>query len=96
LTLTSLYEEDLEHAQHYVRYRIEAKWKWPYLLSGVLLAGLFGFCLTKPYLLPLAVPLAFATFRLARARQLQTAALSQLAMECAEPLGMLPVKKFPS
>jgi hypothetical protein len=94
LKLISVYEEDLERAQHYVRYRVETKWKPSYLLKSVLLAGLFGLCLSKIYLLPLALPLGFALFRLARARRIQSDAFSQLAMECAEPLGMVPVKDY--
>ncbi|MDB6020356.1 MAG: glycosyl transferase family 2 [Pedosphaera sp.] len=96
LTLASVYEEDLERARHFVRYRVQARWKPAYVLKGLFLAGLLGACLTKLFLLPLALPLAFAVFRLARARKIQTAALSQLAMECATPLGMVPVESFPS
>jgi hypothetical protein len=94
LRLISVYEEDLERAQHYVRYRVETHWKLSYLPKGILLAGLFGLCLSKVYLLPLAFVFAFGLFRLAHARRIQSAALSQLAMECAEPLGMVPVKNF--
>lgn len=92
LKLDSVYEEDLERARHYVRYRVTAKWKPSYLFKGLLLAGLFGFCLSKIYLLPVALPLGLALLRLAGGRRIQTAALSQLAMECAEPLGMIAVK----
>jgi hypothetical protein len=93
LTLTSVYEEDLEHAKHYVRYRIQAKWKPFSIFKGFLVAVLLGLCLTRMFLWPLAVPLGFAMYLLFRARRIQTAALSQLAMECAEPLGMVPVNK---
>jgi glycosyltransferase involved in cell wall biosynthesis len=94
LRLISVYEEDLERAQHYVRYRVETHWKLSYLPRSIVLAGLFALCLSKVYLLPLALPLGFALYRLACARGIQSAALSQLAMECAEPLGMIPVKNF--
>jgi GT2 family glycosyltransferase len=93
LTLTSVYEEDLEHAQHYVRYRIESKWKPFYLFQGILLAVLFDICLREIFFWPLALPLGFGLYRLIGARHNQTKALSQLAMECAEPLGMIPVKR---
>jgi hypothetical protein len=94
LTLTSVYEEDLEHARHYVRYRIEAKRKPWSLLQGFLLACLLLICLTKVYLWPLALPLAAALYWMARAPRIQTNALAQLAMECAEPLGMIPAKEL--
>jgi O-antigen biosynthesis protein len=93
LKLASVCEEDLEHAQFYVRYRIQATWKPWYVLQGVLLAVLLGCCLSKAFLWPLALPLVFGMFWLVRAKGTQTTALSQLAMECAEPRGMIPVKK---
>jgi glycosyltransferase involved in cell wall biosynthesis len=92
VSLTSVYEEDLERARHYVRYRVRAHWKASYLLKTTGLLVLFGLCLTKSFLLPLALMLAFSILRVVRGPKTQTAALSQLALECAEPLGMVPVK----
>jgi cellulose synthase/poly-beta-1,6-N-acetylglucosamine synthase-like glycosyltransferase len=93
LALSSVYEEDLEHAHHFVRYQISAKWKpWQRVQLGVLIA-LFGVCLSRFELLPLAAILLFGISRLIRAKAIQTAALSQLALECAEPLGMAPAEE---
>lgn len=92
LTLTSLCEEDLERGHHFVRYRIQSRWKPASLVKAALLIALSGFCLTKPFLLPLAIACSFAVVRILRARQTQTRAISQLALECGEPLGMTPVE----
>ena len=92
LNLASVYEEDLERAQHFVRYRVTATWKPSYLIKIGLLAVLLGWCLSRIYLWPIAAPLTFALVRLVRARKFQTIALAQLATECATPLGMIPVK----
>jgi hypothetical protein len=93
LQLYSVYEEDLERSQHYVRYRIASNWRPRAIVQIALLAALFACCALKVFLWPLALPLASAIFVTSRARQIQTAALSQLAIECAEPLGMTAVQK---
>jgi len=92
LSLTSVYEEDLERAQHFVRYRVGSQWKPMYLLYAAGFAILAGLCLTRIYLLPLALPWTLAVFRILSARRSQADALSQLAREVGDPLGMIPVE----
>lgn len=92
LSLTSVYEEDLERAQHFVRYRVVGQWKPEYLAYAAGFAVLAGLCLTRPYLLPLTIPWTLAVFRILSARRCQADALAQLAEEVAEPLGMIPVE----
>jgi glycosyltransferase involved in cell wall biosynthesis len=93
LRLTSVYEEDLQTTRHFIRYRVQGRWKARYLMKLAVVVALIGFCADRWYLLPLAVPLALAALRLLRARKAQTIALAQLALECAEPLGMHVVKE---
>ena len=92
LSLTSVYEEDLEHGRHYVRYQVRSQWKSRYLMLGGGFAVLAALCATQVYLLPLVVPWLLGAFRILGARQTQSDALSQLALEVAEPLGMVPVE----
>jgi glycosyltransferase involved in cell wall biosynthesis len=92
LAMLSVCEENLERAEHYVRYRIAAQWKPAQLVKLAGLIAVFGICAFQVYLLPLAAPLAYGIFRQIRAKQFQTAALSQLALECAGPIGMIPVE----
>jgi hypothetical protein len=92
LHFISVYEEHLQLAQHFVRYNITSRWKPSHLLKLAALLGLFAFCVSQVYLLPLAAPVLLAIIQMARASACQTAALSQLALECAEPLGMAPVE----
>lgn len=92
LRLTSVYEEDLERAQHFVRYRVVARWKASFFVQLGALLTLLALCLTQLYLWPVAIPLGLGIIRLLRAREFQTRALAQLAVECAEPLGMIAVQ----
>jgi len=93
LHFISVCEEHLQQSQHFVRYNITSRWKPSHLAKLAALLGLFAFCVSQAYLLPLAVPVLLAVIQMARASACQTAALSQLAMECAEPLGMSPVEE---
>jgi len=88
LKLTSVYEEHLEHARHYVRYRVEAKMKLhaPVVVAE-LMAALIGITQAL-YLAPLAIPIVVILVRYVRARKVMLAAVSQMAMECGWPVGM--------
>jgi O-antigen biosynthesis protein len=88
LKLTSVYEEILEHARHYLRYRITVKTK-PYapIVVAALMAALVGITQAL-YLAPLAVPVIFVLTRYVRARKLMLRAVSQMAMDCGWPIGM--------
>jgi glycosyltransferase involved in cell wall biosynthesis len=94
LKLTSVYEEDLERALHYIRYRVTAKMKLQApLVVGGLMAALVA--LTQAlYLAPLAVPIVFVLVRYVKARSLMTRAISQMAMECGWPIGMPKAKVY--
>lgn len=94
LLLSSVYEEDLERARHFVRYRVEAKMKaHAPLVVGGLMALLV--CLTQlPQLAPLSIPIIVILYRYVRARKIMTTAVSQMAMECGWPIGMPTAKKF--
>ena len=94
LKLCSVYEEDLQRALHYVRYRVEAKMKWQApVMVAALMAALVG--LTQVlYLAPLAVPLVLILWRYVHARQAMTEAVSQMAMECGWPIGMPKAKVY--
>lgn len=92
LKLRSTYEEILEHQQHLVRVRIDARLK-PH--APVLVATLMGVLIAFTqllYLAPLALPVGAVVYRYARARGTMIAAVSQMAMECGWPIGMPPAK----
>lgn len=94
LKLSSVYEEDLERALHYIRYRVSVKMR-PHapLVVGGLMAVLVA--LTQAlYLAPLAVPIVFVLSRYVGARKLMTRAVSQMAMECGWPVGMPKAKIY--
>ena len=94
LKLCSVYEEDLQRALHYVRYRVTAKMKLhaPFVVGGLMLL-LIG--LTQVlYLAPLAIPITFVLTRYVRARKLMIQAVSQMAMECGWPIGMPKAKSY--
>jgi hypothetical protein len=94
LKLTSVYEEDLERALHYVRYRVTVRMKThaPIGVGGLMLA-LIGITQAL-YLVPLAVPIAFVLSRYVGARKLMVQAVSQMAMDCGWPIGMPKAKAY--
>ena len=94
LTLTSVYEEHLEHSRHYVRYRVEAKMKpqAPLVVAG-LMAALIGITQAL-YLAPLAIPITVVLLRYVRARKQMIAAVSQMATDCGWPIGMPKTKYY--
>jgi len=92
LRLYSVYEEDLEHGQHYVRFRIEPRVKvWSLVLAGSLLALLVALATTPP-LWPLMLPVAGLLWLLAQSRRMMVAAAAQLAEEAGSPLRMIRVE----
>jgi GT2 family glycosyltransferase len=88
LFLTTVYEDDVEHATHYVRYRISSRMKWYMPLVVLGLGGAISAIWLAPWLLPLAVPLLFLLRKVAMARRTMTSALSQLTAEYGEAIGM--------
>lgn len=94
LKLCSVYEEDLQRALHYVRYRVTATMKpQAPLVVGGLMALLVG--LTQAlYLAPMALPIGVVLWRYVRARKTMTEAVSQMAMECGWPHGMPKAKVY--
>jgi glycosyltransferase involved in cell wall biosynthesis len=88
--LQSVCEEELKNNQHYVRYRVLAKWKPKTLACFVLfVTSLVAVIATD--LWPLLVPLGVFFFLVLRARWTLPRAISQLAVECGEGLGMTRV-----
>jgi len=62
------------------------------LCVGLLLLTFPAFALA-PYLLPLWIPATVLLNCFLRAKRVMTRSLSQLAVECGEPLGMTRVKE---
>jgi cellulose synthase/poly-beta-1,6-N-acetylglucosamine synthase-like glycosyltransferase len=90
--VTTVYEDDVAHTCHYVRYRITAQMKpLAPVMTLLTLALLFGVVL-QPWLLPLAVPVGLLLFKFLTARRTMTKAISQLVAENAEAVGMVPAK----
>ena len=92
LKLTSVYEEVLERAQHYVRYRVTVKTKlYTPVVVAALMAALIG--LTQAlYLAPLALPIVMVLRRYVQARKNMLQAVSQMAMDAGWPIGMTRAK----
>jgi hypothetical protein len=89
-----VYEEDLQRALHYVRFRIEPKMKLHApIVVALIMAALVG--LTQVlYLAPLALPLVWVLTRFVQARKQMVQAVSQMAMECGWPIGMPKAKVY--
>ncbi len=89
LQLCSVYEDDVEHGRHFVRYRVTARPKrWLPLVWLAMVSAVPGF-FWAPTLLPLALPLVVLMRAMAGVKCYMQSAISQLAAECAEPLGMI-------
>ncbi len=91
--LCSLYEEDLEHGQYYVRYRVIARPKPVQPLLIAALSAVIALCVAIPILLPLVVPLLLALQILVTGRRSMIRAISQLAVDCGEARGMTRVEE---
>jgi hypothetical protein len=88
LKLASVYEEVLERAQHYVRYRVTVKAKpYGYLVVAALMTLLIAIT-QVPYLAPFALPMSMIVYHFVRARKTMAQAVSQMAMDCGWPVGM--------
>ena len=94
LKLCSVYEENLERGQHFIRYRVKVRMK-PHapLMVAALMASLVAITQAL-YLAPLAVPVLLILRRYVCARKMMIRAVSQMAMECGWPLGMPRAKEY--
>ena len=92
LQICTAYEEDLPRAQHYVRYRVTAAPKLHLPIMVVLLTMVLGLLVMSPHLLPLGLLVLIALRGLLRAKKFMTTAVSQLAIECGEAVGMVRVE----
>ncbi len=88
LQLCSVYEDDVEYGAHYVRFRVTAQAKWWLPLPWLGLAACAALLVCMPTLLPLALPLGVLARAMARVKRYMQSAISQLAVERAETLGM--------
>jgi len=88
LFLTTVYEDDVAHAVHYIRYRITARVKptAPLLILGVTAA--LGSIALQPWLLPLAPPLLLLAHKFLTAKTAMVNGVAQLTLEYASVLGM--------
>lgn len=94
--LRSVAEEVLEKGWFHVRFRVTTRSKpTAVLLAAGLLATLPVF-FAVPALVPLAAPILMTLRTLLRARSGMMEALSQLALECAEGMGMPNAKGYRS
>jgi hypothetical protein len=89
LQLCSVYEDDVEHGLHFVRFRVTTRAKRWLPAVGLAIAAAVPALALAPTLLPLAAPLGVLAWALVRTRRYMQSAVSQLALECAEPLGMI-------
>ena len=91
--LSSVYEDDVEHAAHYVRYRVTVRRRTFPLLIGLALMGLvIALLVFRPDFVPLAIPILVYLGLLSGARKNMASAISQLAVECGKPFAMTPAQ----
>jgi glycosyltransferase involved in cell wall biosynthesis len=88
LFITTVYEDDVAHSVHYIRYRVtgQLKLSWIATLLGIS-AGLVVIAL-QPWLLPLAPPLLLLGGIFLGARGAMINGISQLTLEYASTVGM--------
>lgn len=86
--IKSVYEDDVERGFHFVRFQVSVRRKPAALLLTALLVAALPAFVYAPYLLPLALPISILLRWTLRAKRQMQAAISQLAMECAEALDM--------
>src|SRR5262249_7181962 len=89
----SVCEEYLEKGRFYVSYRVRAQWKLKTLLCLALTATSFLAVLVT-HLWPLLIPLGVFLYLEVRAFWRLPLAISQLAVEAGESLGLPLVRKF--
>jgi GT2 family glycosyltransferase len=92
LQLCTVYEDHVVRAEHYLQYRVTAHRRWWLPALWLALALCLPVFVLAPTLAPMALPWAVLVRGLARVKRYMKSAISQLATECAEPLGM--VKKI--
>lgn len=88
LQFSSVYEERLERGFHMVRFRLATRPKFILFLLWTMVAILLTAIALHPYLFPLIIPIGLFLCRLLRARRHMLSAISQIALECGESLGM--------
>jgi len=89
LQITTVYEDDVQHGSHYMRYRITAKRKMrPLMMALGLLAGAGAACVFLPFVAPLTLPILVYVMMVLRGKKMMLRAMSQLTMEVGAPLGM--------
>jgi glycosyltransferase involved in cell wall biosynthesis len=88
LSITTVYEDDVAHSCHYIRYRVKSQMKpGGYVMILLLVMALAGIAM-NPWLLPLALPIVFLLRRYLLARRTTLNAVSQLTEEMGGALGM--------
>jgi cellulose synthase/poly-beta-1,6-N-acetylglucosamine synthase-like glycosyltransferase len=88
LFLTTVHEDDVAHAVHYIRYRITARIKRVTPVLMAVIAFALGWTLWHPWLWPLAPPLALLLSKFLTAKPTMVDAISQLTAEFGEAIGM--------
>jgi cellulose synthase/poly-beta-1,6-N-acetylglucosamine synthase-like glycosyltransferase len=88
LQFSSVYEERLERGFHMVRFRLTTRPKPILFLLWIIVGILLAAITLQPYLFPFVIPIGIVLLGLLRARRHMLSAISQLALECAESLGM--------
>jgi O-antigen biosynthesis protein len=94
LKLTSVYEEHLQEAFHYVRFRVTARMKLRAPLVVATLMGMLIGITQALYLAPLAIPIVLVLHRFVTARKQMVQAVSQMAIECGWPIGMPKARDY--
>jgi hypothetical protein len=88
LFLTTVYEDDVAHSVHYIRYRITARIKWlTPVFMAVIALGLVTI-LPHPWLWPLAPPLLLLLGKFLTSKTTMINAISQLTAEYGGAIGM--------
>ena len=84
----STHEMGNQPGEQYLRFRIDAHFKpWAWAVMGLLLV--FGtYCLTSLYTMPLLVPIGLLLRSMVWSRRHMIRAVSHLAIECGEAIGM--------
>lgn len=94
LQLCSVYEDDVENGRHFIRFRVTSKQKSWVPLVWVGLVASTAFVFQTPSFVPLLLPVMFVAWGMRRARRSMLSGVSQLAAECAEPLGMVAAEEY--